>query len=335
MSSKEPAWDCAIFPDEVVTSHGPIEADKENIRQEPYSLPQGFMWDTLDLGSAEVVSRFTLGSEYGHSNCWSFILCNTLRKKPENIKKKIVTPILKILSLSAEGVVHVIKWELCWGRWQHVQIRLFSKLSEMVSVRLACPRARRSLSPSALPLHLSCPPQGSASARLATAVALWGESVLKQEAGGLHQRHSRRHTHLRHVSPPALPPDHPPTSLWGRFTAPPFFPFAPLQSEEDGGDQLLVCAQEAAFEARRSGAHQRDHTEGEPRGDISGSLHSRSGSAQTCVYVQVSYTTHTHTSGNNSRHYAALHSSCLLFVEVLAPFSEPQEACRSEILPPE
>lgn len=47
---------CDIFADEVVTSHGPIEADKENIRQEPYSLPQGFMWDTLDLSNADVVS---------------------------------------------------------------------------------------------------------------------------------------------------------------------------------------------------------------------------------------------------------------------------------------
>lgn len=47
---------CSIFADEVVTSHGPIEADKENIRQEPYSLPQGFMWDTLDLSNADVVS---------------------------------------------------------------------------------------------------------------------------------------------------------------------------------------------------------------------------------------------------------------------------------------
>lgn len=43
--------------DEVITSHGAIEADKDNVRQEPYSLPQGFMWDTLDLGNAEVVSK--------------------------------------------------------------------------------------------------------------------------------------------------------------------------------------------------------------------------------------------------------------------------------------
>lgn len=50
----------AVFADEVVTSHGPIEADKENIRQEPYSLPQGFMWDTLDLSNADVVSTLSV-----------------------------------------------------------------------------------------------------------------------------------------------------------------------------------------------------------------------------------------------------------------------------------
>ncbi|KPP63244.1 glycylpeptide N-tetradecanoyltransferase 2-like, partial [Scleropages formosus] len=50
--------------DEVVTTHGPIEPDKENIRQEPYSLPQGFMWDTLDLSNAEVLKElYTLLNE--------------------------------------------------------------------------------------------------------------------------------------------------------------------------------------------------------------------------------------------------------------------------------
>lgn len=50
-----------------MTSHGPIEADKENIRQEPYSLPQGFMWDTLDLSNADVVS--TVFVTDAHSIC--------------------------------------------------------------------------------------------------------------------------------------------------------------------------------------------------------------------------------------------------------------------------
>ena len=42
---------------EMVTSHGSIEPDKDNIREEPYSLPPGFTWDALDLGNAAVVSR--------------------------------------------------------------------------------------------------------------------------------------------------------------------------------------------------------------------------------------------------------------------------------------
>ncbi|KAK9961096.1 hypothetical protein ABG768_008907 [Culter alburnus] len=59
-------WDTQPVPklNEVVTTHGPIEPDKENIRQEPYSLPQGFMWDTLDLSNAEVLKElYTLLNE--------------------------------------------------------------------------------------------------------------------------------------------------------------------------------------------------------------------------------------------------------------------------------
>lgn len=44
---------------ETVTSHGCIEPDKDSIREEPYSLPQGFSWDTLDLGNPAVVSVYT------------------------------------------------------------------------------------------------------------------------------------------------------------------------------------------------------------------------------------------------------------------------------------
>ena len=38
-----------------MTSHGSIEPDKDQIREEPYSLPTGFSWDALDLGNAAVV----------------------------------------------------------------------------------------------------------------------------------------------------------------------------------------------------------------------------------------------------------------------------------------
>lgn len=51
------AHGCALLPGEVVNTHGPVEPDKDNIRQEPYTLPQGFTWDALDLGDRGVVSR--------------------------------------------------------------------------------------------------------------------------------------------------------------------------------------------------------------------------------------------------------------------------------------
>lgn len=46
--------------DEKITSNEPIEADKtvQEIRQEPYSLPDGFQWDTLNLDEPLVVSIF-------------------------------------------------------------------------------------------------------------------------------------------------------------------------------------------------------------------------------------------------------------------------------------
>ncbi|XP_061443747.1 glycylpeptide N-tetradecanoyltransferase 2 isoform X3 [Rhineura floridana] len=52
-------WDTQPVPklSEVITSHGAIEPDKDNIRLEPYSLPQGFTWDTLDLSNAEVLKE--------------------------------------------------------------------------------------------------------------------------------------------------------------------------------------------------------------------------------------------------------------------------------------
>ncbi|XP_046710513.1 glycylpeptide N-tetradecanoyltransferase 1b [Silurus meridionalis] len=38
---------------EEVTSHGPIQTEKPNIRQTCYSLPEGFCWDKLDLKNSE------------------------------------------------------------------------------------------------------------------------------------------------------------------------------------------------------------------------------------------------------------------------------------------
>ncbi|TWW70285.1 putative all-trans-retinol 13,14-reductase [Takifugu flavidus] len=59
-------WDTQPVPKlgETVTSHGCIEPDKDSIREEPYSLPQGFSWDTLDLGNSAVLKElYTLLNE--------------------------------------------------------------------------------------------------------------------------------------------------------------------------------------------------------------------------------------------------------------------------------
>lgn len=44
-----------------MNTHGPVEPDKDNIRQEPYTLPPGFTWDALDLGDRGVVRRAKAG----------------------------------------------------------------------------------------------------------------------------------------------------------------------------------------------------------------------------------------------------------------------------------
>lgn len=46
------------FVGEKVSGNEPIEQDKptEAIRQEPYSLPPGFGWDTLDIRDPLIVS---------------------------------------------------------------------------------------------------------------------------------------------------------------------------------------------------------------------------------------------------------------------------------------
>ncbi|XP_074834796.1 glycylpeptide N-tetradecanoyltransferase 1 isoform X3 [Carettochelys insculpta] len=59
-------WDTQPVPKlgEVVNTHGPVEPDKDNIRQEPYSLPPGFTWDALDLGDRGVLKElYTLLNE--------------------------------------------------------------------------------------------------------------------------------------------------------------------------------------------------------------------------------------------------------------------------------
>ncbi|KAM4624552.1 glycylpeptide N-tetradecanoyltransferase 1-like [Polymixia lowei] len=52
-------WDTQPVPklSDSVTSHGPILEGEAIVREQPYSLPQGFSWDTLDLTSPTVLTE--------------------------------------------------------------------------------------------------------------------------------------------------------------------------------------------------------------------------------------------------------------------------------------
>uniref|UniRef100_A0A3B4B4M7 Glycylpeptide N-tetradecanoyltransferase n=1 Tax=Periophthalmus magnuspinnatus TaxID=409849 RepID=A0A3B4B4M7_9GOBI len=58
-------WDTQPVPklDGAVTSHGPIAEEERVVRTEPYSLPQGFSWDNLDLSSTALKELCTLLNE--------------------------------------------------------------------------------------------------------------------------------------------------------------------------------------------------------------------------------------------------------------------------------
>ncbi|XP_051795838.1 glycylpeptide N-tetradecanoyltransferase 1-like isoform X2 [Acanthochromis polyacanthus] len=52
-------WNTQPVPklDDTITTHGPIAEGEVSVREEPYSLPQGFSWDTLDLSSPPVLKE--------------------------------------------------------------------------------------------------------------------------------------------------------------------------------------------------------------------------------------------------------------------------------------
>uniref|UniRef100_A0A8C6SR28 Glycylpeptide N-tetradecanoyltransferase n=1 Tax=Neogobius melanostomus TaxID=47308 RepID=A0A8C6SR28_9GOBI len=54
-------WDTQPVPklSDNVTSHGPVAEGEGGVRTEPYSLPQGFSWDTLDLANAAVLKELS------------------------------------------------------------------------------------------------------------------------------------------------------------------------------------------------------------------------------------------------------------------------------------
>ncbi|XP_071398652.1 glycylpeptide N-tetradecanoyltransferase 1-like isoform X2 [Centroberyx affinis] len=52
-------WDTQPVPKlgDSITTHGPIVEGEARVREEPYSLPQGFSWDTLDLTSPAALTE--------------------------------------------------------------------------------------------------------------------------------------------------------------------------------------------------------------------------------------------------------------------------------------
>ncbi|XP_023254346.1 glycylpeptide N-tetradecanoyltransferase 2-like [Seriola lalandi dorsalis] len=52
-------WETQPVPrlDDNITTHGPIVEDEISARKEPYSLPEGFSWDSLDLSSCTVLKE--------------------------------------------------------------------------------------------------------------------------------------------------------------------------------------------------------------------------------------------------------------------------------------
>jgi len=69
MSKKDWAfWNTQPVPklDEDITDQnmGPIEPSRDNVRQEPYTLPKGFEWDTMDINKeADLIEFYTLLNE--------------------------------------------------------------------------------------------------------------------------------------------------------------------------------------------------------------------------------------------------------------------------------
>jgi len=53
------------FEEEITDENmGPIEPSRDNVRQEPYTLPKGFEWDTMDINKeADLTELYTLLNE--------------------------------------------------------------------------------------------------------------------------------------------------------------------------------------------------------------------------------------------------------------------------------
>lgn len=94
---------------DTAATHGPIIEDETGVRKEPYSLPQGFSWDTLDLGDAGVVSSLQLQklrarlSNSGMLEVRKYSSRGGKKLNPRKINHAVPT------FISARGVMHSTK----------------------------------------------------------------------------------------------------------------------------------------------------------------------------------------------------------------------------------
>lgn len=93
-------WDTQPVPkiDEKVTSCGPIESEWPKVREESYSLPQGFVWDTLNLTNQDQLRELT-----------DFLNENYMEEEVEdNRPRPHYSPQFLLWALCPPG------WQSCW-----------------------------------------------------------------------------------------------------------------------------------------------------------------------------------------------------------------------------
>ena len=65
---------------------GPIEGARENVRKEPYSLPKGYQWDTVNV--SKKICVYKDGSETGRAAHFSAVIFGNFSQNRFPIKKR-------------------------------------------------------------------------------------------------------------------------------------------------------------------------------------------------------------------------------------------------------
>ncbi|TKC35731.1 hypothetical protein EI555_010221, partial [Monodon monoceros] len=116
---------------EVVNMHGPVEPDKDNIRQEPYTLPQGFTWDALDQGDRGVLKELyiLLNKNYVESMLSNWTTCSNLI-----IPQNFFCGLSGRLAGSPSGTVKLVGFIIAIPE----NIRIYDTEKKMVEINFLC-----------------------------------------------------------------------------------------------------------------------------------------------------------------------------------------------------